>query len=445
MTSIHDIPPQATLSYVNIPTRWMLLVEDFGIVMGMFGSLIYALLFHYKLVLVTHCQVPQFFPSFSSVIGNRFPELFIWRLGMLILLPCRFFDCWVYHWWATNQQSYYQPASEYKIRVESNPQLHGSPNSSPTMSANSSMNAFEMHAFGESEKFEKTSLRYSPSGTNSGPTTSVKNNKKHVEYHPQLYIAQKYQPVSWGRYLLSLAQSFTMFVEYLGLTMLSFVSSQENFLMHEIGFILYLVFSQLHCICNFILCFQQWKLKGAPFYMQIAKCVCWAINIAAIFGAKYFFTRHNTYCEPNIYSWFGICEYTLVTFNIIMHNLRIVEGTWLGTISIGLYFPSYKALTHPANFDVINEDPSEREWLMSNPAAIQRNAAGTAHPLEAARLKSPGMSSNSAMDYYTDDSDVDDLNNPIDYNPTQSIHNVASSAITARKNGNNRGDYDVEL
>lgn len=412
----------------------------------MLGSLIYALLFDYKHVLVTHCHVEQFFPSFSSVIGNRFPELFIWRLGMLILLPLRFLDCWVYHWWATNQQSYYQPASEYKVRVESTPPLQNSPNSSP----NNSMSAFEMQAFGEAEKFQKTTLRYSPSGANSGQTSNANNAKQkpHVEYHPQVYIAQKYQPVSWGRYLLSLAHSATMFVEYVGLTMLSFVSSQENFLMHELGFVLYLGFGQLHCICNFFLCLQQWKLRGAPFYMQIAKCVCWAINLGAIFAAKYFYTRHNAFCEPNIYSYFGISEYTLVTFNIIMHNLRLIEGSWLGTVSFTFYFPSFKALSHPANFDVINEDPSEREWLMSNPATIQRLAGNNAHPLEAARLKSPSLNSNSAMDYYTDDSEVDDLNNPIDYNPAQSIHNVTSSVVIARKSGNNRngdGNYDIDL
>lgn len=34
----------------------------------------------------------------------------------------------------------------------------------------------------------------------------------------------------------------------------------------------------------------------------------------------YFYYRHNAYCEAGIYSFFALCEYAVIIFNILFHS-----------------------------------------------------------------------------------------------------------------------------
>lgn len=43
------------------------------------------------------------------------------------------------------------------------------------------------------------------------------------------------------------------------------------------------------------------------------------VNFLAIVTALYLYDRHNTYCEPGVYSLFSFLEYIVIVANIIYH------------------------------------------------------------------------------------------------------------------------------
>lgn len=45
----------------------------------------------------------------------------------------------------------------------------------------------------------------------------------------------------------------------------------------------------------------------------------------SMFLSLYFFVRHNTYCEPFVYSMFSVCEYVTVLTNIAFHMTIISD------------------------------------------------------------------------------------------------------------------------
>jgi hypothetical protein len=49
------------------------------------------------------------------------------------------------------------------------------------------------------------------------------------------------------------------------------------------------------------------------------------IYIASFLTSLYFYIRHNTYCEPYIFSYFSLCEYVTVLTNITFHSLVLKD------------------------------------------------------------------------------------------------------------------------
>ncbi|GAU98608.1 hypothetical protein RvY_09732 [Ramazzottius varieornatus] len=112
-------------------------------------------------------------------------------------------------------------------------------------------------------------------------------------------------------------------LEISALVLLTYVSSSENYGVHEMMFISFMVFSIAHMLLtNYLF----WHLTVVyPDNVDLATSLKWKIrlsgaNVFVFAWSIYFFFRHNNHCEPGIYTWFAICEYLVVLTNIFYHG-----------------------------------------------------------------------------------------------------------------------------
>uniref|UniRef100_A0A0P4WA80 CWH43-like N-terminal domain-containing protein n=2 Tax=Scylla TaxID=6760 RepID=A0A0P4WA80_SCYOL len=110
-------------------------------------------------------------------------------------------------------------------------------------------------------------------------------------------------------------------IENIALIFLSFVSSKENYDIHKVSFILFMVCSELYMVLTCLL-LKENKSKLTNSLERLAylkKKQLMAANLTSFFVALYFFYRHNKYCEPGMYSVFAFMEYLVVLTNMGFH------------------------------------------------------------------------------------------------------------------------------
>lgn len=119
-------------------------------------------------------------------------------------------------------------------------------------------------------------------------------------------------------------------IENLALVTLTCVSSTENFAIHENSFIVFIVCSQVYMLLS--CCLIRWTHKAGYINVTDAdkrclrnKVILFLVNLCIFLTSVYLYFRHNTYCEPNVYSWFAIGEYITVLSNIAFHGLCVVD------------------------------------------------------------------------------------------------------------------------
>lgn len=109
--------------------------------------------------------------------------------------------------------------------------------------------------------------------------------------------------------------------ENMALVFLSFVSSRENYDVHKISFIVFMVCSELYMALTCLL-LRDNKNRLTNSLERLAylkKKQLMAANITCFIVALYFFYRHNKYCEPGMYSVFAFMEYLVVLTNMGFH------------------------------------------------------------------------------------------------------------------------------
>jgi hypothetical protein len=118
-------------------------------------------------------------------------------------------------------------------------------------------------------------------------------------------------------------------LENVGVFLLSFVTSKDNFAVHALGFSLFGVCAAVNVVCRLALSARQ---PTCPTLR--AKTGLVAINLGSVLAAGYFYWRHNAYCEPYVYSCFALCEYVVVLSNIAFHAL--LPKVWSSPVGVFL-------------------------------------------------------------------------------------------------------------
>lgn len=145
---------------------------------------------------------------------------------------------------------------------------------------------------------------------------------------PRLLICQMYHThmsnimhrVSWVQQMTLLSCTVSV-AEVFSLLLLSIVPSIEDFALHKLAFGSFLFFSALYVATSYYL-FSTCR-NSAPTQTDkvslIHKRRLLLINFSSILAAMYCYWRHNTYCEPGMYSIFSLFEYTVVLSNMAYH------------------------------------------------------------------------------------------------------------------------------
>ncbi len=123
-------------------------------------------------------------------------------------------------------------------------------------------------------------------------------------------------------------------IELTSLLSLSFISSDDNFTLHSLSFISFVLFSLIYMSLSICAYFFRNSKSKKYHESRNRKLKTFLIYITSLLFSTYFYIRHNTYCEPFIYSLFSLCEYSIVISNIYFHHLIVYDLKLLNSSSI---------------------------------------------------------------------------------------------------------------
>jgi len=200
---------------------------------GFMFSIGYTLLIDFDPKASTHCEVEEFLPSFSSVVGGSVPQKYIWNICIALHSAPRFLLSTLYK-------------NLYEERL------------------------------------------------NMGSWTP-------------LFIKLNY--------IMNITENFC-------LVGLSFVSSIEIYAIHKFCFVTFLI---TYCVSSML---QLYMVKHCGFQARCREEVLsykykkniFFSSIFCLILSLYFFQRHNEYCEPYVYSFFGVFEYLVILGNMLHHG-----------------------------------------------------------------------------------------------------------------------------
>lgn len=136
-----------------------------------------------------------------------------------------------------------------------------------------------------------------------------------------MYLKHNHSKLQPGAYCISKWIFVLNIIENIALVGLTFISSSDNYDIHEKCFVTFMITSELYMLLT---CYSMKKKRRILADNVEAKSLrvkfkLFGINVISFASAAYFFYRHNSFCEPYIYSIFALCEYVVVLTNMAFH------------------------------------------------------------------------------------------------------------------------------
>lgn len=142
----------------------------------------------------------------------------------------------------------------------------------------------------------------------------------HKHYQSTL-SGRKHNLTTWWFWLLNLLTNISQVVENGALLTLTYISSSDNFDVHEGSFIVFMVCSMIYmffsCVLLKLTSSQPITTEEHGFLKR--KVFIVFFNYCSFVLAVYFYFRHDGYCEPGVYTLFALCEYCTIVSNILFH------------------------------------------------------------------------------------------------------------------------------
>ncbi|XP_065322265.1 post-GPI attachment to proteins factor 2-like isoform X1 [Gordionus sp. m RMFG-2023] len=122
--------------------------------------------------------------------------------------------------------------------------------------------------------------------------------------------------------------TYLYFQEIISLSILTYISSSDDFMIHAASFTVFIISSIIYMKMSCIIFSHYTSLfslnKNHALSLKLKRKISNSIIVIIILAA-YLYRRHNTFCEPYVYSLFALSEYTFVILNIIFHGLAILD------------------------------------------------------------------------------------------------------------------------
>ncbi|KAK3100602.1 hypothetical protein FSP39_022374 [Pinctada imbricata] len=142
----------------------------------------------------------------------------------------------------------------------------------------------------------------------------------YYSYHTQFHVGKRndlYRTLSKLCILLHVVENFAL----VGLT---YISSIENHGVHENLFIIFMLCSQVYMLITCIIYRWGHQSNGRIMSLKETKSLrmktgLFIFNVVIFLLAVYLFFRHNSHCEPGVYTMFAAAEYLTVFSNIAFH------------------------------------------------------------------------------------------------------------------------------
>lgn len=115
---------------------------------------------------------------------------------------------------------------------------------------------------------------------------------------------------------------FLNVMENITLLGLTYWNSSKNYKYHELCFKTFIGTSLIYMLLTCILLTKYRRRPNITYREKYSVKVKWRAfitNATSFALAAYFFLRHNSSCEPYIYSMFGLSEYVVVISNVVFH------------------------------------------------------------------------------------------------------------------------------